>query len=80
MQNIVSSKFARKIVNIDSLEELESIINTNDMMIPADVRAYDQEENGEKYDEEDLAKARAIMDCGRKPKVFKTPLEESCPD
>lgn len=80
MKNIVSSKFARKIVNIDSIDELETIINTTDMMIPADVRAYDQEENGEEYDEADLDKARAIMDSGRKPKVFNTPLEESCPD
>jgi hypothetical protein len=80
MQNIVSSKFARKIVNIDSIEELESIITTKNMMIPADVRAYDQDENGEKYDEEDLEKARAIMDSDRKPKVFGVSLEESCPD
>lgn len=80
MQNIVSSKFAQKIVNIDSIEELDSLINTNDMMIPADIRAYDQEENGEDYDEKDLDKARAIMDGNRKPKVFNTPLEESCPD
>ena len=81
MQNIVSSKFAKKIINVDSIEELENIIKTDDMMIPADVRAHDQEENGEKYDEEELEEARAIMvGDKRRPKVFKTPLEESCPD
>lgn len=80
MQNIVSSKFARKIVNINSIEELDNLINTNDIIIPADVRAYDQEENGEEYEEDDLERARAIMDGDRKPKVFNTPLEESCPE
>lgn len=80
MQNIVSSKFAKKIVNVDSIEELESIIRTDEMMIPADVRAHDQDENGEVYTEAELEKAKAIMDGGRRPKVFKVPLEESCPD
>lgn len=80
MQNIVSSKFAKKIVNVDSIEEVEKIINTTDMMIPADVRAYDREENGEEYEEEELQKAKEVMDCSHAPKVFKTLLEESCPD
>ena len=80
MQNIVSSKFAKKIVNVESIEELEGIISTDGMMIPANVREHDQEENGEKYDEIELERAREIMDSGRRPKVFKTSLEESCPD
>lgn len=80
MQNIVSSKFAKKIVNVESIEELESIIKTDDMLIPADVRAHDKDENGEVYTEAEMSKAKTIMDGGRRPKVFKVPLEESCPD
>lgn len=67
-------------MNVESIEELEGIINTDGMMIPANVRAHDQEENGEKYDESELERAKEIMDSGRRPKVFKTPLEDSCPD
>lgn len=80
MQNIVSSKFAKKIVNVDSIEELEAIIKTDDMMIPADVRAFDQEENGEVYEEAELERARAVMDGGRRPRVFKVDLAESAPE
>lgn len=80
MQNIVSSKFAKKIVNVDSLEELEEIVSTEEMMIPADIRIHDQEENGEEYEEEELEKAKAIMSVDRKPRVFKTSLNISCPE
>lgn len=75
MQNIVSSKFAKKVKNINSIEELEDHVNTTDMMIPADVRIYDREENGEEdYDDDELDRAQAIMDGGKKPKIFKVSL------
>ena len=77
MQKIVSSKFAKKIVNVESIEELEEMISTSEMMIPANVRLHDQEENGEDYDEAELDQARAIMDGGRKARVFKVSLEIS---
>ena len=38
MQYIVSSKFAKKIINVDNLEDLETYVNTDDMMIPGDIR------------------------------------------
>lgn len=38
MKYIVSSKFASKIVNVDSLEELELFTNTEEMMIPGEIR------------------------------------------
>lgn len=77
MQNIVSSKFAKKVKNINSIEELEDHVNTTDMMIPADVRIYDREENGEEdYDNDELERAQAIMDGGKKPKIFKVSLAE----
>ena len=77
MQNIVSSKFAKKIKNIDSIEELEEIVNTAEMMIPADVLIHDKEENGEEdYEEAELERAKSIMDTGRKPKIFKVSLGE----
>lgn len=38
MKYIVSSKFAKKIINVDTLEDLETYINTDDMMIPGDIR------------------------------------------
>lgn len=38
MKHIVSSKFARKITNVDTLEELELFTNTDEMMIPGDIR------------------------------------------
>lgn len=40
MKHVVSSKFAKKITNIDSIEELESVITTEEMMIPGDIRRY----------------------------------------
>lgn len=77
MQNVVSSKFAKKIINVASLEELEEHVRTEEMMIPADVRIHDQEENGEEeYDEAELERAKEIMDTGRKPKIFKMSLKE----
>lgn len=77
MQNIVSSKFAKKVKNINSIEELEDMVSTTDMMIPADVRIYDREENGEEnFDEAELDRAQAIMDGGKKPKIFKVSLAE----
>ncbi len=38
MKHIVSSKFARKIITVDTLEELELFTNTDEMMIPGDIR------------------------------------------
>ncbi len=38
MKYIVSSKFAKKIVNVDTLEELELFTNTDEMMIPGNIR------------------------------------------
>lgn len=80
MQNIVSSKFAKKIVNVDSIEELGDLIKNDDMIIPADVRAFDREVNGEIYEEEELERARALMDGGKRPRVFRVDLEQSAPE
>lgn len=77
MQTIVSSKFAIKVKNVNSIEELEDLVVTKDMMIPADVRIYDREENGEEdYEEAELDRAHAIMDGGKKSKIFKVSLAE----
>lgn len=80
MQKIISSKFAKKIVNIECIEDLEMIVETEEMMIPADVRFYDREEFGEKYDENDLAHAKSKMETKKIPPVFRVSLEVSSPD
>lgn len=80
MQKIISSKFAKKIVSIECIDDLEMIIETEEMMIPADVRQYDQEEFGEKYDEAELARAKSIMETKKIPPVFRVSLETACPD
>ena len=80
MQKIISSKFAKKIVNIDCIDDLEMIIETEEMMIPADVRLHDQEEFGQKYDEAELARAKSIMETKKVPPVFRVSLEIACPD
>jgi hypothetical protein len=38
MRTVVSSKFAKKVVNVDSIEELDLLINTGEMEIPGDIR------------------------------------------
>lgn len=80
MQNIVSSKFAKKIINVECIDELDLVTNTEEIMIPADVRMYDQEEFGEQYNEQEIERAKEIMDTGRTPGVFKVSLSTSCPE
>ena len=72
--------FAKKIVNCKNIEELETILCIPDLMIPAHVRMYDQEEYGERYDEEELERAREIMKGDGESKIFGVALEVSCPD
>lgn len=57
------------------------MIETGEMMIPSDIRQYDQEVNGEKYDDSELDKAKERMEDDKpRPVVFKVSLEKSCPD
>lgn len=38
MRTIVSSKFAKKVINVDSIDQLDLIIDTSEMNIPGDIR------------------------------------------